>query len=1066
MLQLIFAATILLSAALMFTVEFMFAKMVLPRLGGSPAVWNTCLVFYQAVLMAGYVYAHLSLKWLGPRRQSLLHVALLCAACISLPIGVARGWTPPSEGNPVAWLLALLAVCLGLPFFCISASAPLLQAWFSRCGGRAAKDPYFLYAASNLGSLAGLAAYPLVIERFVTLKLQTQWWSAGYGLLIGLFGICAAAVWIAGRRTAAATEAVASNAAEEATQAENEDSLPAGFHAPITLPRRLWWLALALVPSALLMGVTAHLSVDIASVPLLWAIPLGLYLLSFILVFARWPILKWLWLLRIFQAAGLAGAAATIYLGGVETKDIMHVGALHLATFFLTALVCHGAMAADRPASRHLTEFYLWMSAGGVVGGLLCALVAPLIFDSVLEYPLMLVAACLLCPPSRSRQYEQFWRRRLWWLALTAAPAALLIGVTAHFSIDEALPSLLWAVPPGLYLLSLIMAFARWPILKWLWLLRIFQAAAIAAAAATIYFPGLLTKSDAGVAAIQLAAFFLTALVFHGAMAADRPASEHLTEYYLCIWAGAIGGGLICADLTGILVFNSAPEYPLLLVAACLLCPLPRSGRNERFWRWLELVVMLVQCGVLVFAVGALWQGRLAGMAEKWSSNPLKTFAPAIDDPTARIRWIIVAVVLTLLVCAFAACALGRGRFAGMVANWSSKRLKTFALAIANPAAKIYWVIAAGILAFLVCAFAACFLWQERLAGMTANWRSEGLKSFVLAITDSSAKIYWIELAGILAFLLQRRRARFAIAIATLLGVCVICGKQENVIDSARSFFGVLRVERGHYDRDGHSLVTHTLMHGSTMHGEQSLDPDDELDPWTYYSRSGPVGDVFDAVKHRPAFLRHGHIGVVGLGTGTVASYAQPGQSLTYFEIDAAVRQIAKDPAYFTYISNCKVEPQIRMGDARLTLAQEPDGQFDLLLIDAFSSDAIPIHLLTREAVEMYFQKLAPHGLLMVHLSNRHLALEPVVAGVAEASGVVARVRSDDDEDAEIGKSSSTWAVLANKPEDLGALNKNKDWNELKAKPGAPLWTDDYSSIISVMHWDWLPKWLRPGRGK
>jgi len=435
-----------------------------------------------------------------------------------------------------------------------------------------------------------------------------------------------------------------------------------------------------------------------------------------------------------------------------------------------------------------------------------------------------------------------------------------------------------------------------------------------------------------------------------------------LTEYYLCIWAGAIGGGLICADLTGILVFNSAPEYPLILVAACLLCPLPRSGRNERFWRWLELVVMLVQCGVLVFALGALWQGRLAGMAEKW-------------------RW-------------------------------------------------------------------------------------EGLKSFVLAITGSSAKIYWIELAGILAFLLQRRRAWFAIAIGTLVGVCVICGKQGNVIDSARSFFGVLRVERGHYDRDGDSLVSHRLMHGSTMHGEQSRDPKDELDPWSYYSRSGPVGDVFDAREYRNAFLHRGHIGVVGLGTGTVASYAQPGQSLTYFEIDAAVRRIAKDPAYFTYISKCKVEPQIRMGDARLTLAQEPDGQFDLLLIDAFSSDAIPIHLLTREAVEMYFQKLAPDGLLMIHLSNRHLALEPVVAGVAEALGVVARVRSDDDEEAEIGKSSSTWAVLANKSEDLGALNKNKEWIELKAKPGVPLWTDDYSSIISVMHWDWLPKWLRPGRGK
>ena len=164
MMQLIFAATILLSAALMFIVEPMFAKMVLPLLGGSPSVWNTCLVFYQAALMAGYIYAHLSLKWLGPRRQAVLHVVLLCVAWIVLPIGVAQGWTPPSEGNPTAWLLLLLTVCVGLPFFCVSASAPVLQAWFAHCGGRSAKDPYFLYAASNLGSLAGLAAYPLLIE--------------------------------------------------------------------------------------------------------------------------------------------------------------------------------------------------------------------------------------------------------------------------------------------------------------------------------------------------------------------------------------------------------------------------------------------------------------------------------------------------------------------------------------------------------------------------------------------------------------------------------------------------------------------------------------------------------------------------------------------------------------------------------------------------------------------------------------------------------------------------------------------------------------------------------------
>jgi len=781
--QLLFAATILLSAALMFTVEFMFAKMVLPKLGGSPSVWNTCLVFYQAALMAGYVYAHLAIKRLGVRWQSLLHMVLLCAACICLPIGLARGWTPPPEANPIPWLLMLLTVCVGLPFFCISASAPLLQAWYAQCGGRSARDPYFLYAASNLGSLAGLAAYPLLIEPRLPLALQRQCWSAGYGLLVALFGACAAAVWIAGRRAAAVTEPAAPSEAENAVQVETDTSLPAGFHAPVTWLRRLWWLALALVPSALLMGVTTHLSVDMPSMPLLWAIPLGLYLLSFIMVFARWPILKWLWLLRFFQAAGIAGAAATVYFESMETQYVVLVGALHLAAFFLTALVCHGAMAADRPASEHLTEFYLWMSAGGVAGGLLCALVAPVVFNSVMEYPLM-------------------------------------------------------------------------------------------------------------------------------------------------------------------------------LVAACLLRPLPRQSRHERIWRWADLVLMMLQGCLFAFVVCAVSHGRLAHVSEKWSSTSLKTF--------------------------------------------------------------------------------------------------------IEIITGSDAYPWWIVSAAVLAFLLQRRRAWFAVAVATLLGVCLICGGQDNTIYSTRSFFGVLHVDRYTYDGN---LVKHRLMHGSTMHGEQSRDPDDALDPWTYYCPSGPVGDVFKARKRNDHFLHHGHIGVVGLGTGTVAAYAEPGQSLTYFEIDAAVRKISQNADYFTYLTNCKVEPEIRMGDARLTLELEPDNEYDLLVIDAFSSDAIPVHLLTEEAVEMYLKKLAPGGLLMVHLSNRHLQLGPVVAGTAEALGVVARIRDDDDEEADTDKSRSNWAVVAKKQEDLGALNDNDNWEPLVPTPGLRLWTDDYSSIISVMSWewvrDWLPKWIQ-----
>ncbi len=800
MVALVFAAAILLSAALMFIVELMFAKMVLPRLGGSPSVWNTCLVFYQIALMAGYVYAHLSVKWLGARRQALVHLVLLCLPWIVLPIGISAGWTRPGEGNPIPWLLMLLTACVGLPFFCISASAPLLQAWFAHCGGRSAKDPYFLYAASNFGSLAGLAAYPLLIEPRLPLAVQTHWWTIGYALLMALFGLCAIAVWFAARRPAAAEEPILLTAAEEPARSEDSSSLPEGFHTPVTWLRRLWWVAQALVPSALLMGITTQLSVDISPRPMVWAIPLGLYLLSFIVVFARWPILKWLWLVRIFQAAGLAAAMSTVYLSSLDlsvmkTKVIVCVGALHLAAFFLTALVCHGAMAADRPASKHLTEYYLWMSAGGVAGGLICALVAPLVFNSVLEYPLMLVAACLLRPP-------------------------------------------------------------------------------------------------------------------------------------------------------------------------------PRLSRYERLWRWSDLALMMMQGSVFAFAAGALWHKRLAGMSANWHSEPLQKIAKELTSPTARVWWVVAAAVL--------------------------------------------------------------------------------------------------------AFLLQRRRGWFTVAVATLLGVCVICDEQEGVIYSTRSFFGVLRVETEKYWPDNKSYNCHALMHGSTMHGKQSHDlndPDEARNPWTYYDRTGPVGAVFDVLESRDAFLDHGHIGVVGLGTGTVAAYAKPGQSLTYFEIDAAVRKISEDPRYFTYLSDCRqrgASLEVRMGDARLTLEDEPDGKFDLLVIDAFTSDAIPIHLLTCEAIDLYVKKLAPHGLLMVHLSNRHLTLPPVVAGAADKLGIAARICNDDDEDGGICKSSSNWAVLARTPEDLCDLEENSklEWEPLKVDPCLALWTDDYSSIVSVMNWDWLPKWPKWMRWK
>ncbi|MGD0900649.1 MAG: fused MFS/spermidine synthase, partial [Thermoguttaceae bacterium] len=305
--------------------------------------------------------------------------------------------------------------------------------------------------------------------------------------------------------------------------------------------------------------------------------------------------------------------------------------------------------------------------------------------------------------------------------------------------------------------------------------------------------------------------------------------------------------------------------------------------------------------------------------------------------------------------------------------------------------------------------------------------------------------------------------ARLAVAMAVLLLIGLVCADHEKPLFRARSFFGVLRVEADREtDEDGQSYVAdHRLLHGSTEHGRQSCDPEEALQPWTYYHRTGPVGDLFEMLETRPAFRKRGRIGVVGLGTGTLAAYGQPGQRLTFFEIDPAVDEIAHNPRFFTYLRDCRADLDVRLGDARLSLEREEE-LFDVLLIDAFSSDAIPVHLLTREALEIYFSKLARRGLLAVHISNRHLLLKPVLGNLAEALGVAARVCDDDDE-SYLGKCRSTWVVLTLHARDLGDLNENSGWKRIKTDSKKGLWTDDFSNIVSVIDWDlkwrWLPGW-------
>lgn len=722
MLPALFTLTLFTSATLLFFVQPMFARMALPLLGGSPSVWNTAVVFYETVLLLGYLYAHLVSTRLSVRWQVRLHMLVLALPLLALPIAVPGGWVPPAGSTPVPWLLALLTVAVGVPFFAVSTSSPLLQAWFARTGHRSAADPYFLYAASNLGSLLALGAYPLLLEPRLRLAAQSNLWSAGYALLAVLCLLCALVV----RRTHRPTPIAATSART----------------ARLPLRRTLRWVALAAVPSSLMLSVTAYLSTTIAPVPLLWVAPLGVYLLTFVLVFARRPPLRHTLMVRAMPLAVLP--LTMLMIGGFGSPLIILLPC-HLLAFFIVTMACHGALAADRPEPEHLTAFYLWMSAGGALGGALTALVAPLLFTAVTEYPIALVAACLLVRPLRGG-----WRR-----ALTADAA-------------------------------------------------------------------------------------------HG------------------LAAGAA-------------------------------------------------------------AVALLALGRAAGLPH---------------DPAVALMLLSLPVVLVY------------GRAARPVG---------FALGLAG-------VFAAGAL---------------------------------FGVADGRA------------------------------------GKE---IYAERSFFGISRV------LDDPSGRYRTLTHGTTRHGMQALDPARRREPLTYYFPAGPIGRVLRLI---PA----SHVGVVGLGTGTLACYQQPGQEWTYFEIDPAVVRIARDPALFTYLSDCAPGAEIVLGDARLSLAATAR-QFDLLVLDAYSADAIPVHLLTREALALYLERLAPGGVLAFHISNQFFDLRPVLGNLAVDAGLTALVMDDTAvtaEEARLGKSASRWAVLARDSSALTPLAADPAWQPLVAQPHKPLWTDDFASPLTVL---------------
>jgi hypothetical protein len=745
----VFTVAVFTSAFLLFAVQPMFTRMVLPRLGGSPSVWSVAMVFFQTMLLAGYAYAHVLMRAVRPSVAVAIHAALLITAGLTLPLSIAGGWGDPPAQWAALWLIGLFVISIGLPFFALAANNPLLQAWFVRTGHPDGKDPYFLYAASNVGSFLALLSYPLILEPTLSLRQHNLLWSGGYWLLFVLIAACGYLLL--------------------RSPAHGETSVRADARvSPAPTWRTLGrWAFLAAVPSGLLVAVTAFISTDVAAAPLLWVIPLSLYLLTWVLVFQSRPLLPHRWVLAA-QPFAIAGIVALMPYADMDLL-LVNLGA-HLLAFFVIALASHGELARQRPSPDHLTTFYLAISAGGMIGGLFAGLGAPLVFSWVAEYPILLVLAAL-CRP----------------------------------------------MPPA------------------------------------------------------------------SSAAADGSQSiwERLDRLF---WAGAVVFGL--AVLVPGVVFGWMPQGE-------------------------------VTTGVLV---------------------------------------------------------------------------ATIAVALAS-------------------------------------------------------------------LLVMRHPLKAAFAIAIAVAMVRLYPGDEARPQTVRSFFGVHKI----YESSNGAY--RVLMNGTTVHGAQRLTDDGgkpitgRPEPLTYYHAKSAMADVVRAIRARKGTL---HVAVIGLGSGSLACYAAPGDAWRFFEIDPSIIDIARDRPRFGFVNGCAPDVPIILGDARLTLAREPDHAYDLIIVDAYSSDAIPVHLATREAMAVYKAKLKPDGIVTLHLSNRNLALDPVAVGIAAANGMKTWIYDDsaeEDNDDEYIYPSDV-AICVNKPENLGDLIFSKNWKLTEPEASQRPWADDYSNILSavVRKLDW-PSW-------
>jgi len=698
----------------------MVGKMLLPYLGGASSVWTTCVLFFQCMLLLGYVYAHLLARLGDMKKQIATHAVVLLLPLAFLPLRFGDITSESLFQHPTLRLMATLVASAAVPFFVLSTTAPLLQNWFSRTTHAASSDPYFLYSASNAGSLLALIAYPFVIEPRIGVFDQSRLWFAAYVGLILMFGL-----------TVVALQRRRWNPVERVPMERTDWS------------RRFYWIAASFVPSALMLAVTSHIGANVVSVPFLWLVPLALYLMTFIMSFGR--------RLSVSPArVALNAPVVLLFLSPLVALGVFGppglnwivIGA-HLLLLFVACLLCHAQLAESRPGAQHLTEFYFWVALGGVLGGFFTAILAPALFTTVLEYPLVLA----LVPFVRGGKWNKYD------VLFGAGIAAAMVAT---------------------------------------WL--IFRA----------------TQLDVDANAVALA---------------------HTVLFFICF--------------------------------------------------------------------RLLWRPQ---------------------------------------------------RFA-----WS---------------------------------FAAMLL------------------------------VYTFILPGYI--------------------------ERSNRIYADRNFFGVKRV------LEDQNAGLRKLFHGDTIHGIESTAAERSGQPLSYYFTGGPVSDVIDMMRMRGTMQR---IGVLGLGVGTMAAYADAAHRVRFYEIDPTVELIARN--YFTFLSRCGEHCDVVTGDGRLQLAREEDSSFDVILLDAFSSDSVPTHLVSREAVSIYLSKLKPDGVLIFNVSNRYLNLEKLAAALSADAGLVAFARFDEAAKAlaALGKTNANHLVAARRVEHLGRLPSHPGWRKADRPADFEPWSDDYSNLLSLIRW-------------